>query len=85
MNSFKDIAYQILEEEKRPLHYRELTEIALKKGLLKTEGRTPWATMNAQLAMDIVNKANESKFIRTDPGCYSRSILRLCTCHTCFF
>jgi len=71
MKSFKDIAYQILQEEGKPLHYRELTDIATSKGLLKTDGKTPWATMNAQLSMDIVQKAEESRFVRTEPGFYS--------------
>lgn len=70
MKSFKDIAYQILTEQGKPLHYREITDIGVKQGLLKTGGQTPWATMNAQLAMDIINKGESSRFIRTDPGFY---------------
>lgn len=68
MKSFKDIAYKILLDSGRPLHYREITEIAQKERLLNTQGKTPWATMNAQLSMDIVNKGASSFFIRTDPG-----------------
>lgn len=68
MKSFKDIAYQILTEAGKPLHYREITEVAQKAGLLNTQGKTPWATMNAQLSMDIVNKGSSSQFVRTDPG-----------------
>lgn len=70
MKSFKDIAYEILKEAGKPLHYREITDIAIKKGLLVTEGKTPWATMNAQLAMNIKNKGEESKFARSEPGQY---------------
>lgn len=71
MKSFKDIAYQILSEAGKPLHYREITEIAINKGLLKTDGKTPWATMNAQLAMDIKNKGESSRFHRAEPGFYA--------------
>jgi len=71
MNSFKDIAYQILKEAGKPLHYREITDVAIKKGLLRSEGKTPWATMNAQLAMDIKNKGEASKFHRAGPGMYA--------------
>jgi len=71
MNSFKDIAYQILKKEGKPLHYREITALAIKKGLIKTEGKTPWATMNAQLSMDIVKNGEKSEFIRTDPGFFT--------------
>lgn len=34
MNSFKDIAYQILKEAGKPLHSKEITKIALCKNSL---------------------------------------------------
>lgn len=71
MKSFKDIAYQILKDAGKPLHYKEITERAIKTGLLKSEGKTPWATMNAQLAVDIKNKGEESRFHRAEPGMYA--------------
>lgn len=71
MKSFKDIAFQILTEQGKPLHYREITDIAIKKGLLKSDGKTPWATMNAQLAMDIKNNGEKSRFHRAEPGYYA--------------
>lgn len=71
MTTFKSIAYQILKEAGKPLHYREITDIAIKKGLLKSERKTPWATMNAQLAMDIKNKGENSRFHRAEPGKYA--------------
>lgn len=76
MKSFKDIACQILKEAGKPMHYREITNVALKRKLLTTDGKTPWATMNAQLSMDIVNKGNSSFFIRTDPGFYGLNLSR---------
>jgi restriction system protein len=53
--SFTDAAEQILQEQvpPRPLHYREITQIALEKGLLSTQGRTPEATMYAQIHSEI--------------------------------
>ncbi len=36
MNSFKDIAYQILEEAGKPLHSKEITKIASERGWLRT-------------------------------------------------
>lgn len=56
MNSYKDIAYTILKEAKKPLHSKEITEIAQKKCLLNTNGKTSEATMNAQLVVDINSK-----------------------------
>lgn len=76
MKSFKSIAHQILSEEGKPLYYREITNIAIKKGILITTGKRPWATMNSQLSMDIVNKGKRSEFIRTKTGCYSLKSLK---------
>lgn len=45
MNSFKDIAYQILKEAGKSLHSKEITKIALQRGWLKTAGKTPEATI----------------------------------------
>lgn len=70
MNSFKDIAYQILKEAGRSLHSKEITKIALGRGWLKTAGKTPEATMNAQLIVDINSKKDKSRFIKTAPSVF---------------
>ncbi len=82
MESFKNIALKILKEQGKPLHYREITDIAVKKGLIQTEGKTPWATLNAQLSMDIINKGASSRFIRTDPGFYGLKTLNISVADT---
>lgn len=71
MNSFKDIAYQILREAGKPLHSREITKIALERGWLKTVGKTPEATMNAQLIVDINSKKEKSLFVKTAPSTFA--------------
>ena len=70
MDSFKDIAYQILKEAGEPLHSKEITKIALKRGWLKTAGKTPEATMNAQLIVDINSKKDKSRFIKVGPSTF---------------
>ena len=70
MNSFKDIAYQILKEAGKMLHSKEITKIALSRGWLKTAGKTPEATMNAQLIVDINSKKEKSRFIKTAPSTF---------------
>ncbi|NKQ39544.1 MAG: hypothetical protein HF967_08800 [Methanosarcinales archaeon] len=70
MDSFKDIAYQILKEVGKPLHSKEITKIALQRGWLKTAGKTPEATMNAQLVVDINTKKEKSRFIKTAPSTF---------------
>jgi len=71
MNSFKDIAYQILKEAGKSLHSEEITKIALECGWLKTAGKTPEATMNAQLIVDINSKKEKSRFVKTGPSIFS--------------
>lgn len=65
MKTFKEIAYQILKEAGKPLHSKEITKIALNREWLKTAGKTPEATMNAQLVVDINAKREKSRFIKT--------------------
>lgn len=71
MNSFKDIAYEILREANRPLHSKEITQIAFKRGWLKTVGKTPEATMNAQIIVDVNSKKDKSRFIKTAPSTFA--------------
>ncbi len=61
---FKDAAYEILKTAGEPLHYSEITDRALKAGILTTSGQTPHATMGAQLYTDTL-KPN-SRFRRGD-------------------
>lgn len=62
--SFKKAALKILREENKPLSFHDITTIALKKGYLKTAGKTPERSMGAQLYMDIKSKGNNSVFIQ---------------------
>jgi len=71
MNSFKEVAYQILTEADKPLHGKEITKIALSRGWLKTAGKTPSATMIAQLIVDINKNGDKSKFIKTAPSTFA--------------
>ena len=53
--TFTDCAQKVLEEfgGKKPMHYKEITEKALAKGWLVTSGKTPEATMYAQVITEI--------------------------------
>ena len=53
MNKFKKSAIEILSKSKTPLHYKEITRLALEQGILETEGATPEASMNTQISVDI--------------------------------
>jgi len=71
MNKFKTSAIEILKKEKKPLHYKEITRLALEAGILETEGATPDASMNAQIVVDIKNKKDASDFVKTAPSTYA--------------
>jgi restriction system protein len=53
--SFTDCAQKVLEDfgGKEPMHYKEITKKALQKGWLVTGGKTPEATMYAQVITEI--------------------------------
>ncbi len=74
MSTFKEIAFQILKELEKPLHSKEITAIALERGWLKTAGKTPEATMNAQLIVDINSKKQASRFLKVAPSVFSLNI-----------
>ena len=69
MKSFKDAAYQILVEAGKSLHSKEITKIALKRGLLETAGKTPENTMNAQLVIN--SKGALSRFKKAGPSIFA--------------
>lgn len=70
MNSL-EAAEQILTKVAKPLHYQEITKLILEQEIWTTEGKTPDATINARLAVDIKKHGKLSRFIRTEPGVYA--------------
>ena len=70
MVSFRLAAIQILRESKKPLHYNDITKLAVENNLISTSGSTPAATMNAQIAIDIKYKKKRSAFLRVKPGIF---------------
>lgn len=71
MNKFRFAAIEVLQKEGKPLHYKEITRLALESGSLETDGATPDATMNAQLATDVKHKGEYSDFIRTEAATFA--------------
>ncbi|MBM3150471.1 MAG: hypothetical protein FJZ88_10675, partial [Chloroflexi bacterium] len=65
--TFLDAAHEILKQAGQPLHYREIARRAYEQGLIKSTGKTPEVTMNAQLAVN-TKRAEEggppSRFVR---------------------
>jgi DNA-directed RNA polymerase delta subunit len=68
---FKEAAYHILKQTKKPLSYKEITEIALRENLISTEGKTPEASMRSRLYLDIQHSGDESKFVKVEKGIFA--------------
>jgi restriction system protein len=66
--TFAAAAYQVLKQAGKPLSINEITSVALEQGMISTVGKTPSATMSAQLYVDIKRKGNSSKFIKVNKG-----------------
>jgi len=75
--TFLEAAYKILKEKKKPLHYTDITKIAIEKGLIETEGRSPELTMHSLLSMDIKVNGSKSLFKKEkERGFFSLRSLR---------
>jgi restriction system protein len=76
--SFTQAAEKILSEraKKEPMHYREITQIALSLALLDTKGQTPEATMYAQILTEIRRyraRGEQPRFVQHGGGFVSLS------------
>ncbi len=53
-----------------PLHYREITRLMLQSGRWQTDGKTPEATVNSAIIVDMQRNGEASLFIRVRRGIY---------------
>ncbi len=65
-----DAAYEVLRAAGEPLHYREITQRMLDRGLWSSAGLTPWDSVNAGIAVDIKRNRERSRFYRAAPGIF---------------
>ena len=68
--SFRQAAEQILHQAKSPLNADEILERALAAGLIVTTGRTPVASMSAQLYTEIRQRGASSTFVKVGKGLF---------------
>ena len=68
--TFLEAAVAILQSEARPLHYKRLTELAIKHQMLSHVGRTPEEAMQAQLQNAVRRKNEPHGLVRTQPGTF---------------
>ncbi|MBC6435851.1 hypothetical protein FM036_42515 [Nostoc sp. HG1] len=55
----------------KPLDCGEITKRVIKQKLWISKGKTPWQTINAQLAVDIKKHGINSRFQRTGPSVFA--------------
>jgi len=66
-----EAALRVLQDEGKPLHYREITRRILAGKLWQCGGKTPEATINAQLAVNIKKNGQASPFRRAGRGIFA--------------
>lgn len=66
-----EAALKVLQDKGGPLHYREITKRILAGKLWKCAGKTPEATINAQLAVNINKNGKASIFRRAGRGIFA--------------
>ena len=69
--SWKEAIIKVLSESEVPLHYSDITDQILAREYYSTEGATPAATVNAQLATSIKHDNDRSPFIRVAKGTFA--------------
>jgi len=63
-----DAAAKVLAEAGKPMRAKDMVKAALAKGLWKTSGATPWATIYTAIIREIAAKGDGARFKKTDRG-----------------
>jgi predicted NUDIX family phosphoesterase len=70
-SSFLDAAELVLRDAGRPMSPQEITDRALRDGLIVSDGDTPSQTLKAKLSTDILRRREDSRFKRTGPNAFA--------------
>lgn len=68
--TFTEAAAEVLRMAGKPLHYKEITELAIEKNLLSHVGKSPEVTMGARLAALLKKEDKENPIVRVKPGVF---------------
>ena len=63
-----DAAAAVLANADEPLGCKQIVERMLAKGLWKTTGKTPWATIYSSITREIVTKGKDARFRKVARG-----------------
>ncbi len=69
--TFREAAVRILEQAQQPLHFQDITRLAMEQKLIQPGGTTPEQSMGASLYMDIKRHNEASQFRQTGPGVFA--------------
>lgn len=69
--TFTEAAAEVLRLVGKPLHYKEITDIAIEKNLLSHVGKSPEVTMGARLAALLKKSTKENPLVRVKPGVFA--------------
>jgi outer membrane biosynthesis protein TonB len=64
----------ILREASTPLNAQDLVGLMLERGLWKTDGKTPAATIYAAMIREIRSKGSASRFLKADRGRFAAAV-----------
>ncbi len=67
----KKAAIQVLQQARKALHAREITQRIMAAGLWRTKGKTPDATVSARLYSDIKSNGDKSPFVKVGPQTFA--------------
>ena len=66
-----DAAAKVLADAGQPMRARELVNTMIERGLWKSGGKTPWATIYAAMTREVAAKGKASRFRKTDRGLFT--------------
>lgn len=69
--TFTEAAAEVLRLAGKPLHYKEITELAIEKNLLSHVGKSPDVTMGARLAALLKKDDKSNPILRVKPGVFA--------------
>src|SRR6187200_1401455 len=69
--TFTEAAAQVLRLVGKPLHYKEITDVAIEKDLLSHVGKSPEVTMGARLAALVKKGEKDNPLVRVKPGVFA--------------
>ncbi|MDX2055344.1 MAG: HTH domain-containing protein [Polyangiaceae bacterium] len=69
--TFTEAAAKVLRLVGKPLHYKEITDVAIEKNFLSHVGKSPEVTMGARLAALVKKGEKDNPLIRIKPGVFA--------------